>query len=384
VTGLLARVHSERAALDATLPEWTALLDASANGTVFATPEWQLTWLDTIPGASPRIIVVNDDAGRMRALLPLAMRSRRTGPFTLRSLELAGEAVACGDHLGLIARAEDSDAAWSAAAPAISSCAAAADIVRFASMDGGESGRMRAAVHAPAGWRSWDPRDDVAPRMPLPARGTELLDGFSAARRKRLRYYDRHLAASHPSVVIARNEERMPLAAGLDALAELHASRWRQRRESGVLADPSFMTFVRRFSNAAHERGWLRLYQMLVEDRVVATLLTLHWRDVASGWLLGWNPDFAKWNVSELLWVHAMREAADEGLHTFDFLRGREAYKLRFPVSEPALQAAQWAVTTRGRVAMDASRAGELVLASARRWRTRAERAVQKIRGRRS
>jgi CelD/BcsL family acetyltransferase involved in cellulose biosynthesis len=117
-----------------------------------------------------------------------------------------------------------------------------------------------------------------------------------------------------------------------------------------------------------------------VDDCVVAALLTLHRRDVASGWLLGWNPAFAKWNVSELLWLHSVREAAREGLRVFDFLRGNEAYKFRFPVEAEPLRCRQWTVTTRGRVAIGTARLGEQVLASARRWRTRAYRAARTLR----
>ena len=378
---LSASVITERAALEALVPEWTELVGDAARASVFSTPAWQLAWLDTMPAVSPRYITARDDSGRLRALLPLAVRHRRLGAISVRALELGGEAVACGDHLGFIARAGDATDAWTTAAPVIVSCARDVDLVRLASMDGGEAGFARATLARDRAWRACDPRDDVAPRMPLPARGTDVLDAFDAARRKKIRYYERHLAAAHPSATIARNEERMPLAAGLDALAELHASRWRQRGERGVLADASFMAFVRRFSGAAHALGWLRLYQLFIDDRIVATLLAVHCGGVASGWLLGWNPQFAKWNVSELLWVHAMREAAGEGLHTFDFLRGREAYKLRFPVTEPVLSTAQWAVSGRGRVAVDVSRAGERLLASARRWRTRGERVVKKIRG---
>jgi CelD/BcsL family acetyltransferase involved in cellulose biosynthesis len=216
--------------------------------------------------------------------------------------------------------------------------------------------------------------------MPLPPRGTDVLDVLRSSRRTRLGYYERHFAASHPSGTIVLNEQRMPLDAALDVLGTLHAMRWRHRGESGVLANPELTAFARRFARLAHDRGWLRLYQTFVEDRVVATLLTLHWRQVASTWLLGWNPEYAKWNVSELLFLHSMRVATQEGLRTYDFVRGNEQYKFRFPVEAPVLQSRQWTVTTRGRVAAETSRMGERVLALARRWRTRAARVAQRVR----
>jgi CelD/BcsL family acetyltransferase involved in cellulose biosynthesis len=379
VGGLTARLIADRGELDAIVPGWTALLEDGARGALFSTPEWQLTWLDVVPGSAPRCIVVADDAGGLRGVLPLALRSRRVGPLSLRALELGGETVACGDHLGFVTREADAAPAWAAAAPLIRSCAEGVDLVRLGSIDPDEAAALAALADSP-GWHARRPREDVAPRMPLPPAGRDVLDAFRPQRRAKLRYYERHFANSHPTGVIVVNDARMPLDAAFDALDTLHASRWRDRGESGVLADRSFTAFVRRFSTLAHERGWLRLYQMLVEDRVVATLLALHWRGTASAWLLGWNPAFGKWNVSELLFVHSIRQAASEGLLTYDFLRGREPYKFRFPVEAPALISREWTTTARGRIAAGADHVRERVLASARRWRTRAARAVQKVR----
>jgi CelD/BcsL family acetyltransferase involved in cellulose biosynthesis len=180
--------------------------------------------------------------------------------------------------------------------------------------------------------------------------------------------------------MIAMNEERLPLDAALDALAALHASRWRDRGESGVIADPTFETFERRFAKRALERGWLRLYQLFVDDRVIAAMFVLQRRDVATVWLMGWHPEFAKWNVAKLLLINSMREASEEGARIADFLRGSEDYKFQFPVELTPLLSRQWAVTTRARIAVEADRVGQRVLASARRWRTRAARVVQKVR----
>ena len=380
MNGLTASLVSDRGAIDSIVPQWTTLLADGAGGGIFSTAEWHLTWLDTIPTVSPRFVVVSDAAGCLRALLPLVLRRRRVGPLDLRALELSGEAIAGGDHLGLIARAADAAGAWTAAASMVRSCAAEADLVRLAAMDPRESSGARAALSSGAGWHAFDSKNDVAPCMTLPADGSDVLDAFRAGRRTKLRYYERHFATSHPSGAIALNDECLPLTAALNALHTLHGSRWQVRGEPGVFADDTFTTFVRRFATLAHERGWLRLYQTIVEGRVVAALLVLHYRGTASAWLLGWDPAFRKWNVPELLFVHSMREAAREGLGRYDFLRGREPYKFRFPVEAPALITAQWSLTRRGRIAMEAAQLGERMLASARRWRTRAARVADNLR----
>jgi CelD/BcsL family acetyltransferase involved in cellulose biosynthesis len=381
MSALTARVITDRGALDALVPAWNALLADGARAAPFSTPEWQLGWLDTISGSTPRYVVVSDESGAVRGILPLALRPRRRGPLMLRALELGGEAVACGDHLGFVTRDADFAAAWAAAAPLIQASAADTDLVRLASVDQDEAAAAAAALSGSPGWRPRAQGEDVAPRMPLPQDGRDVLEGFRANRRAKLRYYERHFATSHPSGAFVVNDARVPVDQAFDALVELHGSRWQVRGEAGVMADGEFTAFARRFSTTAHERGWLRLHQLFVNDRIAAVLLALHWRDTASAWLLGWNPAFGKWNVSELLFVHSMREAAREGLHTYDFLRGREPYKFRFPVEAPALVRHEWTMTSRGHVAAEVGEMTESVLASGRRWRTRAERVVTRLRG---
>jgi CelD/BcsL family acetyltransferase involved in cellulose biosynthesis len=298
--------------------------------------------------------------------------------MNLRALELGGEAVSCGDHLGLIVRAEDAADAWQTVAPLVRSCAAGADLVRFASMDATEA--AAAVALSDGGWKAYHPRDELAPCMPLPAPGGDVLAKVRSTRRAQFRYYERRFAQLFPSGRTAINEQRIPLDAALDALNTLHASRWRSRGEAGVIADPLFETFERRFAKLAHARGWLRLHQLFVDERIVAAALVLQHRDVASFWLMGWDPEFAKDNVSKLLLIHSMRVASHEGVSRYDFLRGSEDYKFQFPVETPALLSRQWAVTARGKMAVEADRVGESVLASARRWRTRAWRVAQKMR----
>jgi CelD/BcsL family acetyltransferase involved in cellulose biosynthesis len=381
MSALTARVITDRGALDALVPAWNALLADGARGALFSTPEWQLTWLDAVSGSTPRYVVVSDETGAVRGILPLAVRPRRVGPFMLRSLELGGEAVACGDHLGFVVRGADSAAAWAAAAPLIQASAADTDLVRFASVDADEAAVAAAALSGGPGWRARAPVEDIAPRMPLPRDGRDVLDAFRPNRRTKIGYYERHFAMSHPSGTFVANDARVPVDAAFDALVALHGSRWQVRGEAGVMVDAEFTAFARRFSVQAHERGWLRLHQLFVEERIVAVLLALHRHDTASAWLLGWNPAFGKWNVSELLFVHSMREAAREGMRTYDFLRGREPYKFRFPVEAPALMRHEWTTTSRGRIAAGLGEVTGHVLASGRRWRTRAERIVKRVRG---
>jgi len=54
------------------------------------------------------------------------------------------------------------------------------------------------------------------------------------------------------------------------------------------------------------------------------------WKDVLAFYQIGWEARWARRSMGSVLIYHALRIAAANGVRTFDFLRGAEAYKYRF------------------------------------------------------
>ena len=85
--------------------------------------------------------------------------------------------------------------------------------------------------------------------------------------------------------------------------------------------------FFRSMSRRMAEVGVLRLYFMEFEGAAVAASLCF---DYASSRLLynsGYDPDYGYYSVGLLLNALCLREAIEQGLEYFDFLRGSETYK---------------------------------------------------------
>jgi CelD/BcsL family acetyltransferase involved in cellulose biosynthesis len=66
------------------------------------------------------------------------------------------------------------------------------------------------------------------------------------------------------------------------------------------------------------------------DEAVAGVLYGFWWQDTFAAYQSGWDPRFARHSMGNVLVLHALERAADEGAHTFDFLRGNEPYKYRF------------------------------------------------------
>jgi CelD/BcsL family acetyltransferase involved in cellulose biosynthesis len=99
-------------------------------------------------------------------------------------------------------------------------------------------------------------------------------------------------------------------------------------------------SFVREVLPAMFQKGRIRVFGMLEEERVIAVMLFF----VAAHGLLAWNGGFLlagreQWSPGTSLYAFAIRQAIAEGLHEIDFGDGDEAYKqhwtnLEYGISE--------------------------------------------------
>ncbi len=123
----------------------------------------------------------------------------------------------------------------------------------------------------------------------------------------------------------------------MHALFRLHALRW--GNETTGVFEGERARFHLDFAFAALERGWLRLW--LAEKQGEAVGAWYGWRYAGSEWFFGGGRDrlFDNLSLGSVMLVRAMRAACEDGMRTFEFLSGDEAYKWRFATggSRPGL-----------------------------------------------
>jgi CelD/BcsL family acetyltransferase involved in cellulose biosynthesis len=311
--------------LDALEPDWRDLWRRTPTTTPFQSPAWLIPWWrEFAPGPLCAGAVFRD--GRLVALFPFYAEQTAIG---VRLLPLG---VSLSDYLDILI-----DPGWPAAGRALaafvqggawSSCC-------FVELppDAGA-----ALLPTPKNCDDHIERHSACPVIAL--RGERDLTGCVPARRRRQLRRARTAAERLGELRIERSETESERF--LTTLFALHEARWRERGESGVLADPK----VRRFHQAALPRlaaaDLARCYTLTLNGRAVAVYYGLRDGARAYAYLGGFDPAFEEASPGAILIGHAIAEAIDEGAREFHFLRGREAYKYSWGATDRWNQRRLW------------------------------------------
>lgn len=284
---------------------------AEASGNVFATPEWLTLWYRHFGADQELRAHTVHDEGRLVALIPLVLwRARRP-----RVLRFAGHGPS--DLMGPVCAPADRPAAAAALEQVLS--------------DGGWdvllAERLPTVDVLPQAIRPRELQREGSPVLAIDGRSwDDYLATKSSNFRQQARRRERKLAKEHElSFRLADDPDR--LDADLDVLFQLHDERW--SGESGALRERR-AGFHRDFARVALERGWLRLWLLEVDGRPAAALYGLRYAERELYYQAGRDPELDRAAVGFVLLVHSVREAFNDGLRAYDFLRGGEEYKDRF------------------------------------------------------
>lgn len=311
--------------------EWDALAATTAN--VFATWEFVSTWLHHFGEGRPLLVEPRRGPdGRLVAILPLYLWRARP----LKVARFLGHDV--GDQLGPIhspdARSEAVDGLralladgrcdvlvgerlpgeerWAATLAATPLAREASPVLRFET-------------------RSWD--DHLASR--------------SSNFRQQVRRRERTLAREH-AVRFRLADDGERLQHDLDTLFALHASRW----GGGDTTFARSEAFHREFAARAFARGWLRLWFLEIDGRARAAWYGFRFGGAEAYYQSGRDRQWDERHVGFVLLVHTIRQALEEGMREYKFLRGDEPYKYRFASDDPGLETIALAQTILGRAAV--------------------------------
>jgi CelD/BcsL family acetyltransferase involved in cellulose biosynthesis len=330
--------------------EWSALGERTGN--LFATWVWNSTWWEEL-GRGKRLLIAacRDAAGELVGIMPLHV-AVAAGP--LRVLRLIGYGHA--DRLGPICMPEDRTRVGAA--------------LRSALRSPPWSGALVLAEHLPAeeGWSALlggrPVRREASPVLDLDtADWDEFLAGRSTSLRKQVRYQERRLAREHV-MRFRLVEDAEALPAALDALFELHGTRWAAQDATDFA---HAQRFHRAFAARALERGWLRLWLLEVDGRPVAAWHGFRFGGADWHYQSGRDTAWERYSVGAVLLAHTIRDCVEAGLSRYLFLRGDEPYKLRFATADPGLETVAFGTGALGRAALLATDAVRRLPPAARR-----------------
>ena len=167
------------------------------------------------------------------------------------------------------------------------------------------------------------------PYLPLPRTFEEYLASRSANMRYHIHRRQKGFAKAAGAelrIVCDADEGKQVLSDFFD----LHQRRWRRDGMPGNFQDPAMQEFLRLFCGVAARQGWLRCYVLRAAGQTQGILIAFHWHGTANYYQLGWNPAGPVKSAGVILMAASIKQAIDEGLARYDFLRGDEAYKAKW------------------------------------------------------
>ena len=310
--------------------EWERLREHSL-ASPFAGWAWHQAWSCSAPETELRACrtVVVRRAGRVEAILPLALRNVVFRRQRAAALTWAIGDLGCPDQLDVLALPE---ADLDAVVPALR--ALPWDILILGNL-------AASAPHATRLARALA-RDGCAvrwgglwpcPYLELPTGWEEYLATLSANRRQVLRRRERVLEREHSVQVTDYDGER--LDEGWGHLVALHGQRW---AAGGVFNDPRLEQVHRSFAHELALRRQLWLSTLDLDGTPAAAWYGFADRETIYFYQSGRDPRWEDKSVGVALMVKMIRRAIERGYKRFDFLRGDEAYKRQWTASEGVTQ----------------------------------------------
>lgn len=310
--------------LPAIRSDWSRL--AEEHGSIFATPEWLLTWWKHFGAGRELLLSVEREA-----VLPFYVWRERP----LRVVRVLGHGP--GDELGPFGPgAREALTGW-------------AERQRF---------DVLACQQLP-GPESWLPA--LPGGVVLSRNGSPVLEFEGRSWEELLAAKSRNFreqVGRRARALARKSEVRFRLVTeadepALDIFFRLHALR-----HGGPTVISRTEAFQREFAATAAERGWLRLWLLELDGRPAAAWLGYRFGGAECYYQAGRDPAYDKHSVSFVLLAHTIRTALEDGAREYRFLRGDEPYKYRFATSDAGLETI---VVARGPVARAALGALRLV-----------------------
>jgi CelD/BcsL family acetyltransferase involved in cellulose biosynthesis len=320
--------------------EWSEWDDvAGASGAeIYLRSAWLEPWWTCFGhDATPHVLEVRDGDALIGGF-PLLVRQRRMWA----QLEAIGGGPAAADHLGPIGvdRCDVVDAAiidhLIEQPPA--------DLLVVDGLDADTAFARRLCAHARANGGSVT--SSPCPFLVLPS----SFDEYLADRSRNYRHgFRRGLRAIERS---GGRFETIDTAADveptIEAMVRLHLAA--RADAPSTFRDPAMVRFHVEVSSRLFALGLLRLHRLVVDERILG--VDYCWRSGAAvhAYAAGYDPAWTVASVGDQLLAYAIRSAIDEGVGTFDLLRGEEPYKLRIANGVRHDLSVTCPLTRRGRV----------------------------------
>jgi CelD/BcsL family acetyltransferase involved in cellulose biosynthesis len=321
------------AELEVLRPEWDGILRNAVGSTVFSSLDWLSAWWKSYGSGRELVALLFFSAdGELVGLAPLYCDARIVLGRRLKVLRLAGDGSKDSENLDFVVRFGYEDAcalrflSWFRQRRAWDLCVldtlpdaslfakALLRYLRSSKWSILERRSTHLLVHLPDSWEGY-------------------LQRLSPEFRPLLTRYPRRLKATH-KVDIYQCSKTADLRKNLSTLFSLHQKRWQKRGKNGAFGDPNRCRFYYEVARSFLEKGWLEFWLMDVDGATVAAQFCVRFAGTVYLLQEGFDPQYMHEKVGYALRAEMFQDLIRRGIQQYDFLAGRDPYKLRFGAEE--------------------------------------------------
>lgn len=296
-------------------PEWVQLLERQPDPVPFQHPTWQRVWLEEFQDGRDLVLLAVRDGESLVGVAPLL----RDG----ESLTLVGHYSIC-DYMDFVIAPDACRDVFAALLDHLQDEAWSRLELRGI-RDGSTTLSELTSLLESKGMNVERTEEAVAPRVELPGDWEEYVSSLKKKHRHELRRKIRNLQAEgdlqlRPYTTSEEVDTHLPVL--LRFMVDSREDKARFMSEQMGL-------FFHKATKALADEGLIRLYELELDGRVVASVLCFDQGGQLYMYNSGYDPEYAPLSVGVVSKALCLQEAIESGKHCVDFLRGDEEYKYR-------------------------------------------------------
>jgi CelD/BcsL family acetyltransferase involved in cellulose biosynthesis len=159
------------------------------------------------------------------------------------------------------------------------------------------------------------------------------MENFEQALPKNLRHNIRRrrkMIGSPDRLIFSMSRKASELTSDLDVFFDLHQRRQRSKGERGRFFDKRWRESFQEMSLMLLKAGLLRLGMLRIDGHPAACYYNLRMGEREYCYSGGMEPGYARYSPGSLLDYWMISEAIKDGIRTYDFGLGNEAYKFQW------------------------------------------------------
>lgn len=315
--------------------EWTVLLNKMDSPCIFLTWEWMYTWWDHYLSGDKSchlfILLISDQNSNLVGILPAYLRTCSIIPcIQYKRMRFLGSETESPDYLDIIAEPSKTNFVLDDIFTYFKNCNGNVDYIEFTDISG-ESASLRLLTEnsRKLNYCCREYISSTCPYLKLPADYETFVTSLSSKFRFNLRRYTKILM-EREGVIFNEVTGEIELQQMVNTLFLLHKKRWGKHLDKSTFYSNKRMEFHSRLAPVLYESSFLRLFYLRVGSDVIACLYCFDYRNRIYYYQSGFDPEWALKSAGIVLIGKSIDKCIHEQKVEFDFLRGKEEYKLRW------------------------------------------------------